>query len=194
MDATRLRSGREVAIRPIRRDDGVRLEAAYAELSPDSRYRRFLATKPQLTPEEVRYLTHVDGRDHVALIATPADDPERIVGVGRFVRLEEDPTAAELAIVVVDPYQGEGLGTELIGRLADAATRRDVVRFTASVLADNEPIHRLLHSLAGRFAEQRRSGGVQELSVDLGPSPDISSAGAVEAHSSRRSEGGTVAT
>lgn len=167
MDRARLRSGREVAIRPIRGDDAVRLEAAYARLSPDSRYRRFLAVKPRLTEHEVRYLTEVDGRDHFALIATPADDPERIIGVGRFVRHLSDPAAAEFAIVVGDAFQGEGLGTELLGRLAAAARERGIARFTATALADNEPIHRLLHRLAGEFAQYRRVGSVDELTVEL---------------------------
>ena len=167
MDIVRLRSGREVAIRPIRGNDAARLESAYAELSPDSRYRRFLAAKPRLTAKEVRYLTEVDGRDHVALIATPAQDPDLIIGVGRFIRLTEDPSAAEFAVVVADRCQGEGLGTELLSRLADAALERDIGRFTATVLADNEPVHRLLRRLAGQFAEHRRTGATEELTVDL---------------------------
>jgi RimJ/RimL family protein N-acetyltransferase len=167
MDFVRLRSGREVAIRPIRGDDGERLEASHGRLSAESRYRRFLATKPRLTGEEIRYLTEVDHRDHVALIATPAGDPELIIGVGRFVRDREDPASAEFAIVVGDPYQGEGLATELLSRLAGAALERGIARFTATVLADNEAVHRLLRRLAGQFAEQRRSGSVDELTVDL---------------------------
>ncbi|HWF73710.1 MAG TPA: GNAT family N-acetyltransferase [Solirubrobacteraceae bacterium] len=166
-DPVRLRSGREIAIRPIRADDAGRLEASHALLSPGTRYRRFLAAKPRLTEPELRYLTEVDGRDHVALIATPIGDPERIVGVGRFIRDHGDPKAAEFAIVVSDAYQGDGLGTELITRLAGAATERGISRFTATVLADNEPIHRLLRRLAGEFAEHRRAGSVEELTVDL---------------------------
>jgi RimJ/RimL family protein N-acetyltransferase len=167
MDIVRLRSGRVVAIRPIRADDEERLEAAYAQLSPDSRYRRFLTIKPHLSAGELRYLTHVDGRDHVAMIATPADDPEQIVAVGRFVRLHSDPTAAEFAIVVGDPVQGEGLGTELIGRLACAATESGVERFTATVLADKEPVRRLLGGLAGELKLEPLTGSVHELTVDL---------------------------
>ncbi|MDQ6774835.1 MAG: GNAT family N-acetyltransferase, partial [Actinomycetota bacterium] len=144
MEPVRLCSGREVAIRPIRGDDAGRLEASHALLSPDTRYRRFLGVKPRLTENEVRYLTQVDQHDHVALIATPARDPELIIGVGRFIRDRDDPSAAEFAIVVGDPYQGEGLGTELLTRLADAAIERDIWRFTAMVLADNEAAHRLL--------------------------------------------------
>ena len=110
---------------------------------------------------------HVDQRDHVALIATPPDDPELIIGVGRFIRDRADPETAEFAIVVGDPFQGEGLATELLRRLADAALERGITRFTATALADNEPIHRLMHRLAGQFAERRRSGSVDELTIDL---------------------------
>ena len=65
MEFVRLRSGREVAIRPIRADDVGRLEAAHARLSPDSRYGRFLAAKPRLTSEEHKLgklFPHVDAR------------------------------------------------------------------------------------------------------------------------------------
>lgn len=167
MEYAQLKSGRVVAIRPIREDDADRLEAAYSLLSPDSRYRRFLAVKSHLTTQDLRYLTHVDGRDHVALVATPDDEPERIIGVGRFVREQADPEAAEFAIVVGDDYQGEGLATELLGRLAVAAIERDVLRFTATVLADNVPVHRLLRGLIGTVAQERRHGSVQELTVNL---------------------------
>ena len=167
MERIRLASGREVAIRPITADDGERLEAAYARLSPDSRYRRFLSAKPRLTTADLRYLTDVDGRDHIALVATAADDPEQIVAVGRFIRLASDPAAAEFAIVVGDPFQSDGLGTELIGRLAAAALALGVNRFTATVLADNEPIHRLVRKLDGQLTLGGETGPVRELSVDL---------------------------
>jgi RimJ/RimL family protein N-acetyltransferase len=193
VEFVRLPSGREVAIRPICRHDGERLEAAYAELSPASRYRRFLAAKPRLTADELRYLTDVDGRDHVALIAMPAADRERIIAVGRFIRLKDDPTAAEFAIVVGDPYQGEGLGTELIGRLADAAIDRGVARFTATVLADNEAIHRLMRHLTGEFVH-RRSGPVEEVVVELAARvTGISSPRGVETDHSRRRQSGALA-
>lgn len=163
----RLRSGRLVVIRPIRADDDGRLEAAYARLSPEARYRRFLAAKPRLSAEEIRYLTQVDGHDHVALIATPVHRPEQIIGVGRFVRHRADPSAAEFAIVVGDFCQGEGLGTELLVRLADAALERGIARFTATVLADNEAVHRLLRRLAVRFEQVRVDGAIDELTVEL---------------------------
>jgi RimJ/RimL family protein N-acetyltransferase len=159
-----LPNGRQVTIRPIRADDGPRLSLAYDHLSPQTKYRRFLAVKPRLTEGDLRYLTSADGNDHVALLATPADDPKLIIAVARFVRLAEDPGAAELAIVVGDPYQGEGLGTELLGRLADAALARGIERLKATVLAENVPVHRLLRH---GVSHERHLGPIDEVEVEL---------------------------
>jgi RimJ/RimL family protein N-acetyltransferase len=164
MEIVTLPTGRRVGIRPIRADDGPRLQAAYERLSPQTRYRRFLTIKPSLTEADVRFLTGVDGTDHFALVTTPADDPERIIAVARFVRQRQDSSAAELAVVVGDQFQGEGLGTELLSRLAEAALARGIVRFQGTVLADNLPIHRLLRHGTVR---ERHLGPIDEVEVEL---------------------------
>ncbi len=167
MELVSLESGRVVLIRPIRRDDAARLQVAHDRLSPESRYRRFLTAKPHLTPSEVKYLTDVDGSSHLALIATSPDDAGHILAVGRYVRLPEDPEAAEFAIVVADHIQGEGLATELLERLADAAGRNGFKRFTATILADNEPAHRLVDRLARHQSRLRKNGHLDEFEIDL---------------------------
>jgi RimJ/RimL family protein N-acetyltransferase len=167
MELVRLRSGRNILIRPIRPDDGPRLSAAYDRLSEKSRYRRFLSSKPYLSARDVRYLVEVDGSSHVALVATGADDRGLLLGVGRFVRLQDDPGAAEFAVVVGDPFQGEGIATELLERLADIATRQGIARFRATVLADNQPAQRLVRRLARRQPRTRRRAGVDEFEIEL---------------------------
>jgi RimJ/RimL family protein N-acetyltransferase len=167
MDVVRLPSGREVAIRPIRPDDGRGLQAAHARLSPESRYRRFLSAKPYLTTADLRYLVEVDGANHVALVATTATPRHDIIAVGRFVRLADDPGAAEFAIVVGDRYQGEGLATELLERLALEARGRGIVRFRAMVLVENEAAHRLMRRLAVRQTQRRQFGQVDEVEFEL---------------------------
>jgi GNAT superfamily N-acetyltransferase len=114
-----LPDGTRILLRPIEAGDKARLSAALARLSQETIRRRFFAAKPRFTSRELRYLTEVDGRDHIALVALLADDPEAIVGVARCVRL---PTAdtAEFAIVVGDPFQGRGLGSLLARELAAA--------------------------------------------------------------------------
>src|SRR6185312_11184331 len=120
MDVVRLRNGKAIAIRPLRPDDGPALREAYDRLSDDSKYKRFLAAKPHLTGSDIRYLTHTDAHHHVALVATLPHRPGEIIGVARFVIVPDDPTTAEFAITVGDPYQHQGVGTALMERLAQA--------------------------------------------------------------------------
>jgi RimJ/RimL family protein N-acetyltransferase len=162
----RLPDGTLVVVRPIRADDRVRLGAAFTQLSAESARRRFLGPKPRLSGAELTYLTSIDGHDHVALVATLADDPGAIVAVGRFVRDPEQPDQAEVAIVVGDPWQGLGLGRRLGALLADEARAHGVRRFTATMLSDNVAAHRLFAAISERLHAEHR-GGVEELVAEL---------------------------
>lgn len=155
-----------ILFRHIRPDDKGRLAAGLAKLSPESRRRRFLMPKPRFSSAELRYLTEIDGLDHVAIVAVSAEDPEVFYAVARFVRLREDPETAEAAIVVGDPLQGHGLGRELGRRLADEARALGVKRFTATLLSDNEPAQRLFASISARLVE-RSEAGLRELTGEL---------------------------
>jgi RimJ/RimL family protein N-acetyltransferase len=139
----------------------------HRRLSEETVRRRFLTAKPRLSSTELRYLTEVDGADHVALIAVPVEHPDAIVAVGRFVRDRDDPEMAEFAIVVGDPYQGRGLGTELARLLVDEALAHGVHRFTATMLSDNVPIRRLIEHMSQRLTFEPASGGVSQVFADL---------------------------
>jgi RimJ/RimL family protein N-acetyltransferase len=157
-----------VTIRPIRADDTERLQLSHERLSPESRYRRFMSAKPHLTAADARYLVDIDGCHHYALVATVAEPAgEAIVAVARFVRQADDPQAAEFAIVVGDEWQRQGLGGELLGRLADAAVTRGVERFRAVMLTDNVPIHRLVDGVAVGVTHRTRSANVSEVEFQL---------------------------
>ena len=125
--------------------------------------RRYLAPKPQLSRRELTYLTEVDGVDHVAYVAVAAG---RIVGVARWVRLEDDPETAEAAVVVADEHQGHGLGRRLGVALADAAGERGIKRFSAVLLSDNAAAHRLFAAISRRL-DYRHEGGLEELVAEL---------------------------
>jgi RimJ/RimL family protein N-acetyltransferase len=162
-----LRDGTRVRIRPVEPGDKSRLQHALGQLSPESIRRRFLAAKPVLSAAELRYLTEVDGRHHLALLAVLEDDPDQVVGVARCVRLEPGGDTAEFAIVVGDPVQGEGLGTVLAAALAEAACRAGIRRFSATTRADNDAAQALLEKFATRLEHQAFEGGVRELIAEL---------------------------
>lgn len=170
MDLCALPDGRVITIRPIRPDDGERLQATHEGLSPLTRYRRFLSAKPYLTTADATYLSVIDGCDHYALVAThaPSDDAqEAIIGVARFVREPADAHAAEFAIVVADTWQGQGVGRELLGRLVDAAVTRGVQRFKATMLADNLAIQRLSESVSAGPMQRVRKGNTLDVEFEL---------------------------
>ena len=100
------------------------------------------------------YFTGVDHRDHEALGAL---DHVRGGGVGiaRYVRDREDPYAAEIAVTVIDGWQGRGLGTELLAQLSERACQEGIRRFTAAVAADNAAMTGLLRNFGGE--QVRRS-------------------------------------
>jgi RimJ/RimL family protein N-acetyltransferase len=161
-----LRNGTSVLIRPITADDKALLVRGMAALSPQSARLRFLRPKRHLTLAELRYLTEVDQVDHYALVAVLADEPATMAGVGRWVRHREHPDAAEVAVVVGDCYQRQGLGTALGAALADGARALGIARFNATMLPENTAAQRLFAHISGRLST-RVDRGTYELAADL---------------------------
>jgi RimJ/RimL family protein N-acetyltransferase len=162
-----LTDGTRVLIRPVQPGDKPRLAAAVARLSAQSARLRFMAAKPSLSNAELRYLTEIDGSDHLALVAVLADDPDRVVGVARCVRVAPGADTAEFAIVVGDPLQGLGLGTVLTEALGEAAAHAGIRRFSATTLAENVAVERLIEHVAEHVERRPAAGGVRELLADL---------------------------
>jgi RimJ/RimL family protein N-acetyltransferase len=155
-----------VHIRPIEPSDKALLVDGLRRLSDASARLRFLSSKPSFTAAELRYLTEVDGHDHIALVAID-DDTGCLIGVARCVRLAGRPDTAEMAIVVGDPWQGRGVGRALAEALSAAARDAGVRRFEALVQAGNAPARAVARRIAARLQEGDVSAGVRELSFDL---------------------------
>ncbi|NIP72731.1 MAG: GNAT family N-acetyltransferase, partial [Gammaproteobacteria bacterium] len=134
-----LRDGTSLRLRPIRPDDDERMLQLFRRLSPQTVYRRFMALLKRMSLPEVQRFTHIDFAHEMALVGVVEDEGEpggeRIIGVGRFVRLPR-PTHAEVAFTVEDAYQGLGIGTHLLQELLPFARMAEIEVLEAEVLAE----------------------------------------------------------
>jgi RimJ/RimL family protein N-acetyltransferase len=162
-----LRSGDVVRIRQVRPDDAAALARAYANLSEESRYRRFFTVLPELTESTLKAAVEVDHENHEALIALPLESAE-IVGECRFIRNADQPDSADAGVTVVDAWQGRGLGFALLTRLSERALELGIEYFTADVLAENRTMLALLRSLG--HVETESSGPVVAARIEIAES------------------------
>jgi RimJ/RimL family protein N-acetyltransferase len=146
-----LKDGTPVHIRPIRPEDDHALVEVFHRLSPETVYQRFFAALPELPPDMAQHLANVNFKDRFALVAEVDGKP---IGVGRYER-SNDSDRVELGLVVVDEWQGRGLGRILLRETLRAAAANGIHRFRADVLAENR---RMLHLLAEEMEiEQRKT-------------------------------------
>ncbi len=202
-----LEPGLDVLIRPIRPEDRHLMTAAFALLTPESRYQRFFAPVERLTDSDLGYLTEIDHSLHEALVAVDPEDGS-LVGVARYVCLpppeqqsdgesrpgepeEPDETGAtfekggvgkpglisqlneaEVAVIVGEPWQGKGLATALLQRLAKRASEEGVDYFVALILEDNDGATSLFRNLVANGTEVSGSDpGLVEVRIEL-PGPE----------------------
>jgi RimJ/RimL family protein N-acetyltransferase len=154
--------GTPLRLRPIRPDDAPRLVEHYARLSAHSAYQRFFTLMRRLPPDWARFLAEVDYRRRLALVVErgPREAPE-LIAVARYEPTDR-PDTAEVAFVVMDGWQGKGIGTALLGDLLAAAEARGIRRFRAWVLADNPRMLDLLDRFTD-VQERKLESGVVEL-------------------------------
>ncbi len=137
----RIRDGTRVTLRQVRRSDVRALRAFVQALSPESRYLRFHGIVTDLSEAQWKYLVSADGWNHVAVVAWIG---RRIVGVGRYIRLEQAHDTAEVSFVVADGLQRRGLGRLLRDELVAVAVRSGIRSFRAEVMPENRGMRRLL--------------------------------------------------
>ena len=144
-----LDDGRRVTIVPIGPDAWPMIAKAIERVSPVSSRRRFFTVRRRFSERELDDMTRLDGWDRYAIgaVGRGPDGPQG-AAVARFARLPEDPTSAELALLVVDDYQHVGLGRRMLARLSLAARERGIEHLVGRVLADNDPMLKLLRHYA----------------------------------------------
>jgi RimJ/RimL family protein N-acetyltransferase len=150
--AVTTRAGHTVHVRHLTPADDDLLVELYHRLSPETRRLRFLID-PGDVPDEMMWreahrLSDLNPLLAAALIGTLAEDDgrEHAVAVCRLARDAEDPSTAEMAIVIRDDMQCQGLGTAMLDLLIQLAMVAGVQRIRAVSLAENVAVHRLVQA------------------------------------------------
>jgi GNAT superfamily N-acetyltransferase len=152
------------AIRPITPNDAGALVRFHGQLSDQTVRLRYFNLHRNLAPDEVTYLTCVDGFNRVAYVV---EHEGKIIGVGRYDRCDT-PCRAEVAFVLADEFQHHGLGPMLLERLVKTARLAGIGELCASVLAENATMLAIFHCAGFPFAEEH-FGDVVELTMQIGP-------------------------
>ena len=151
--------GTKFFARAICPDDKELIKQGFSELSERSKYLRFFAVRSKLKIDQLIFFSEVDGKNHVAWgIVNESGPQHQPVGIGRLVRVKNDPEIAEIAIAIVDAYQRKGMGKLLFCILNIIASQIGIRKLRYHVLADNQFV---MNSLK-RFGdiEQKRDGQV----------------------------------
>jgi GNAT superfamily N-acetyltransferase len=148
-----------VHIRELGPDDGDVVDVVFADLSPRSRYLRFQSHATELSPATRRSLTALDGRTHVALAAFAQGRP---IGIVRIIGLGDG--RGELAVEVVDRWQGRGVGSRLLQTAHDRAADLGYHELVGEMLVVNAAAQAALRRVFGDLRVRR---GGSDLTITM---------------------------
>ncbi|MFX1293917.1 MAG: GNAT family N-acetyltransferase [Promethearchaeota archaeon] len=160
-----LKDGTEVLFRPITSNDDDLLLEGFYELSDESRYYRFFCWKQDMSMEEVKQYTNIDYENNFALGAfikiKDVDDKlrEKGIGVARFIRDLQNPSTAEMAVVVIDNWQRKGCGSQLLLNLIRIAKQKGIQWVVGYTVPQNIKIFDMLRK-SGYKIQFKTSEGI----------------------------------
>ncbi|MEM1238657.1 MAG: bifunctional acetate--CoA ligase family protein/GNAT family N-acetyltransferase [Cyanobacteria bacterium P01_H01_bin.26] len=143
-----LQNGMKVVIRPIRPEDEPLIVDFHQTLSEESIYFRYfhlIKLQSRVAHERLTRICFIDYDREMALVADHVDvetGKRSILGVARLSRLH-GINAAEFGMLINDRYQGQGLGTELLGSLLDICRAEGIMRLSATILPENRGMQHL---------------------------------------------------
>jgi GNAT superfamily N-acetyltransferase len=137
-DILRSRTGRSLTVRFVEPQDAEALQAYFRSLSVRSRYNRFLGAISELPPSELGHFIHAGENNRFSVIAVMTiDGIETIVGEARY-GFETDTASFEFGLSIDDRWQGEGIGSALLGNLQCRAAALGANRLFGDTLRSND--------------------------------------------------------
>lgn len=157
----RLLDGRVVSLRRLGVDDSEAVRALHEHLSDHDRYFRFFTLQQAPLHDLIGKLTEPSA----GVYALGAFDAGRLIGVAHYT-VDDDPGAAEVAIVVAHEDHSLGVGTALLKHLAPIARAHGIGRFIADVLGENHLMLTVFFDL-GWPCQPINHGSIRHLEIEL---------------------------
>jgi len=153
----RTTKGVDIFIRPLFETDLILLKEFLHSLSARSVYLRFLAPLREFSEKMLAQLIRVDHKSHIALAAFPAADPSQYMLGVSCLFIESDLSTAEFSVVVLDTWQGKGIGAELFSRVLEIGSSTKVQKIWGLVLPENTQMLKLARKLNFTVKRERDS-------------------------------------
>ena len=162
-------NGKSVHMRPVLPTDEDMMRDLFYACSEETLYHRFFIKMRAMPHRKLKKFVNIDYVNTMALASvTHEDEHEMIVAVGRY-SVDKASNAAEVAFIVRDDWQGQGVGISMFNQLLEVARKRGIVRFTADVLHDNARMLHIFHKCAPTSIESTLEGGIYHLSFSIRP-------------------------
>ncbi|MGB4911247.1 MAG: GNAT family N-acetyltransferase [Candidatus Dechloromonas phosphoritropha] len=156
-------NGSRLKMRLMRPDDAESVKNSLNQLSPLARRHRFFGPVREFTDPMVSQLVDVDPARVYPLVVLHRTKEARVtVGGGRFV-IDETGKACEFSLVIIDDWQGQGIGRRILGELIAEATRRGLQRIIGDVLAENPAMFALGRSMGFMLQDSEEGPSVKRL-------------------------------
>ena len=160
-----------VMIRPIRPEDEplvIDLHKGLSERTVYLRYFQPMKLSTRTSHERLTRICFVDYDREMVLVVERKGEDDRplIVAIGRLSKTRGGANEAELAVLVDDRYQGQGLGTELYRRLISVARDEKIKCLVSTILSENREMRAICEKLGFRMKADLDEGTVRaELDV-----------------------------
>jgi len=151
-----MRDGSRYTVRPLHPHDAEMLQTLVRNLSPESRYFRFISTMRELPERMLARFTLIDYDREMAMVAIyrertsnaegSFDVTERIIAVSRYVT-NPDKSSCEFSLLVADEFNGQGLGSRMMLSIIEVARSKGLATMEGLVLAKNTGMLKLMRSL-----------------------------------------------
>jgi acyl-CoA hydrolase len=160
-------NGEKLVVRPIRSSDEDLIKAMFYEFSEQTKYLRYHGTLKSLPHNKLQVFCNVDYDTEMALVvARGRAGHEEIIGVGRYMT-NPGKRSAEMAFVVSDDWQRNGIGTHLFQRLVQIGKQAGIQQFNADVLPENSGMLKIFHR-SGLNTETSTDEGVVRVTMTVG--------------------------